>query len=156
MTILKNKSSAFATSLQRQLYQLVRSYELCDQACLAQNGVTASQGYTLLSLPQEGHLSMNDLSEAMGLAGSTMTRYVDGLVRKGLAQRKADGEDRRVVWVELTAQGEKVRGILEGAMQDFFQQVLDEIPPAERNTLLHALELVSNSIAKVFKSCCST
>ncbi len=156
MTITQNKSLAFAANLQRQLYRLVRTYELCDQACLAQNGVTASQGYTLLSLPQEGHLSMNDLSEAMGLAGSTMTRYVDGLVRKGLAQRKPDAEDRRVVRVELTKQGQKVRSILDGALQDFFKQVLDEIPPAERNTLLHALELVSHSIAKVFKSCCAS
>ncbi|MBA4380657.1 MAG: hypothetical protein C0393_08295, partial [Anaerolinea sp.] len=143
------------TSLQRQLYQLVRTYELCDQACLAQNGVTASQGYTLLSLPEEGCLSMNDLSEAMGLAGSTMTRYVDELVRKGLAHRKPDAEDRRVVRVELTERGQKVRSILESALQDFFKQVLDEIPADERSGLLHVLEQVSQAIAKVFKVCCA-
>jgi len=154
MITSQNKSFVFAARLQRQLYQLVRTYELCDQACLAQNGVTASQGYTLLSLPQEGTLSMNDLSEAMGLAGSTMTRYVDELVRKGFVQRKPDAEDRRVVRVELTNQGREVRSILEGALQDFYKQVLDEIPPDERVALLHALDLVSQAITKVFNSCC--
>ncbi len=155
MVTSQSNSLVFATSLQRQLYRLVRTYELCDQACLAQNGVTASQGYTLLSLPKEGTLSMNDLSEAMGLAGSTMTRYVDELVRKGFVQRKSDAEDRRVVRVELTKQGDKVRSILEGALQDFYRQVQDEIPPDERDGLLRALELVSQAIAKAFNSCCA-
>lgn len=150
-----NEPSAFATSLQRQLYRLVRAYELCDQACLAQNGVTASQGYTLLSLPEAGYLSMNDLSEAMRLASSTMTRYVDELVRKGLVQRRSDADDRRVVRVELTERGHEVRRTLESAMQDFFKQVLDEIQEDERPVLLRALEQVTKSIAKVFKNCCA-
>ncbi len=147
--------SVFATSLQRQLYQLVRTYELCDQACLAQNGVTASQGYTLLFLPEAGHLSMNDLSQAMGLASSTMTRYVDELVRKGLAHRRPDDEDRRVVRVELSDRGRELRCVLQSAMQDFFKQVLDEIQEKERPALLRALEQVTQAIVKVFKSCCA-
>ncbi len=155
MTTAQDKSFSFATSLQRQLYQLVRAYELCDRACLAQNGVTASQGYTLLSLPKEGYLSMNDLSDAMGLAGSTMTRNVDGLVHKGLVRRQPDAEDRRVVRVGLTERGQKARSVLEGALQDFFKQVTDEIPSDGRSTLLHALEDISQSIAKVFKRCCA-
>ncbi len=147
--------SVFATSLQRQLYQLVRTYELCDQACLTQNGVTASQGYTLLFLPEGGHLSMNDLSQAMGLASSTLTRHVDQLVRKGLAHRWPDDEDRRVVRVELTDRGRELRSMLQGAMQDFFKQVLDEIQEDERPALLRVLEQVTQAIAKVFKSCCA-
>jgi DNA-binding MarR family transcriptional regulator len=149
------ESSAFAASFQRQLHQLVRAYELCNQACLAENGVTASQGYTLLSLPQEGYLSMNDLSEAMGLASSTMTRYVDQLVEKGLAYREPDHEDRRVVRVELTERGRELRGVVESAMQEFFKQVLDELQEEERSVLLRALEQAARAIEKVFSRCCA-
>ncbi len=148
-------SSAFAVRFQRQLHQLVRSYELCNQACLAENGVTASQGYTLLSLPQEGYLSMNDLSEAMGLASSTMTRYVDQLVAKGLAHREPGAEDRRVVRVELTDQGREVRRAVESAMQEFFEQVLSEMREEEQPILLRTLEQVARAIEKVFRSCCA-
>ncbi|MBI5879041.1 MAG: MarR family transcriptional regulator [Chloroflexi bacterium] len=149
------KSSAFAASFQRELHQLVRAYELCNQACLAENGVTASQGYTLLSLPQQGYLSMNDLSEAMGLAGSTMTRYVDQLVERGLVYRESDHEDRRVVRVKLTDRGRELRRVVERAMQEFFKQVLDELREEERSALLRTIEQVARAIEKVFRICCA-
>lgn len=97
--------NTFAADAQRLIYTLVKSYETCDRVCLTQFGVTSSQGYTLLALPRQGHLSMNELSEAMGVANSTMTRMVDQLVRKGLVQRRPDDEDRRMVQVRLSEQG---------------------------------------------------
>jgi DNA-binding MarR family transcriptional regulator len=147
--------SEFASRVQRLIYQLVRSCELCDRVCLTQHGVTASQGYTLLALPQERSVSMNELSETMGLASSTMTRMVDQLFSKGFVSRGPDHEDRRVVRVELTAQGQQVRRTLEKAQQDLLQAALDDIPEDERSTILHALERVTTSLTKAVKSCCA-
>jgi DNA-binding MarR family transcriptional regulator len=146
----------FAAHLQRQLYQLVRAYELCDRACLTQNGVTTSQGYTLLAFPEDGCLTMNELSDTMNLSNSTMTRMVDQLVQKGLVRRKADESDRRIVLVELTDQGQATRDTLEKALQGLFGQILDGIPADERPLILHALEQVTRSVAQVLdtNNCC--
>ncbi len=144
----RDEPRTFAASLQRQLYQLVKAYELCDQACLVQNGVTASQGYTLLSLPEEGNLTMNELSAAMELANSTMTRLVDQLVQKELASRKPDDEDRRIVRVELTGQGREMRHTLEQALENCFRQVLTEIQEDECLVILHALQQVTRLVVK--------
>ncbi len=144
----------FALTLQRLIDKLVRNCELCDRLCLAQHGVTASQGYTLLALPQAGHVSMNELSGAMGLANSTMTRMVDQLVSKGLVSRGPDEDDRRIVRVCLTTQGQQVRRLLAKAQQDFFQAVLDEIREDERPAILYALEQVTQSLAKALNTCC--
>jgi DNA-binding MarR family transcriptional regulator len=149
----QDEQSSFAARVQRQLYQLVRNYELCDQVCLAQHGVTASQGYTLLSLPQEGALTMNELSEAMEVASSTMTRMVDQLVSKGLVHRRPDKEDRRIVRVQLTAQGQVIRRTLDKALQEFFKQALEAIPEDERPAILHALEQVTKPIVKALEAC---
>ncbi len=138
--------TSFALRLQQQLRRLVRLYELCDRTCLSSHQVTAAQGYTLLALRPGQEISMNDLSEAMGLANSTMTRTVDGLVKKGLVQRKPDEEDRRVVRVWLTARGVDVRQTLEDSLQGFFKGALGELRVTERSTVLQAMEKVVTSL----------
>lgn len=150
-----NQVSAFAVQLQRLLYRLVKNCNLCDQTCIGQFGVTASQGYTLLALPQEGSVSMNELSETMGLANSTMTRMADQLVDKGLILRQPDEEDRRVVRVGLTGQGREVRVALEQTSQEFFKQVLGEIQADERLAMLQALEKVNGALTNAMRACIS-
>jgi DNA-binding MarR family transcriptional regulator len=151
--VSQNESGVFAALLQRQLDKLVRVYALCDQACSALNGLTAAQSYSLLSLPEKGYLTMNDLSETMELANSTMTRMVDQLVQKGLVRRKPDAEDRRIVLVGLTDQGRVVRATLEQVLQDFFGQVAAGFPDEERHVMLRSLERVTALLQEALKSC---
>lgn len=146
--------SVFARGLQQQIYRLVRNYEFCDRECLGQHGVTASQGYTLLSVPHEGNLSMSELSEAMELATSTMTRMVDQLVSKGLVTRRPDDEDRRVVRIALTLRGQEVRLALAEELERFFEQVLAEVPTNRRSTILDALEEVNRLMSRLVKASC--
>ncbi|MCQ3930635.1 MAG: hypothetical protein DPW16_09250 [Chloroflexi bacterium] len=150
----QDESSVFASLLQHHLSQLVRAYEICDQVCSTMNGVTPAQGYTLLSLPEKGYLSMNDLSETMELAKSTMTRMVDQLVEKELVRRKPDAEDRRIVLVGLTNQGRTVRATLEKALQDFFRQVEAGLQEDERHLILRSLERITGLVKDVLKNCC--
>jgi DNA-binding MarR family transcriptional regulator len=151
-----DETISFAAALQRQIYELVRAHELCDRACLAQNGVTAAQGYTLLAFPEQDGLTMNALSDQMRLSNSTMTRMIDQLVQKGFVLRRPDDEDRRVVRVELTDQGREIRSTLEQSLRDLFSLVLNEIDEAERPLILHALEQVTRSVVSVLslKNCC--
>ena len=146
--------NTFAINLQQQIYRLVREYELCDQMCMGQYRVTASQGYTILTLPESESMTMNALSEAMGLANSTMTRMVDQLVDKGFVRRTTDDEDRRVVCVSLTAQGQETWRNLEQAQQYFFGLVLTEISQDERHDILQVLERIVVAIEKVRKNGC--
>lgn len=144
----------FAINLQHQVYHLVREYELCDQMCMGQYSVTASQGYTMLTLPESDSITMNALSESMGLANSTMTRMVDQLVEKGYVRRTTDDGDRRVVRVSLTSQGQETRRNLDQALQYFFGLVLTEIPQEEQHVFLQVLERVVAAIEKVRKNGC--
>jgi len=53
--------------------------------------------------------SMSDLSLELGLPPSSVTGIVDRLVAAGKVQRDSDPDDRRVVRVSLTAQGQRDR-----------------------------------------------
>jgi DNA-binding MarR family transcriptional regulator len=145
----------FAIQLQRHLSELVKAYELCDQGCVAQSGVTAAQGYTLLSLPETDYLPMNQLSDTMHVATSTMTRMIDQLVQKGLVCRQSDQEDRRVVLVGLTEQGREVQSSLEQTLHDFFSQVAAHVEENQRGLMLHTLEQITELVtALATNHCC--
>ena len=144
----------FSSHIQQLTYQLVRYQGICDRFLLEQLGVTSAQAYTLLAFPQTASLTMNDLSETMGLANSTMTRTVDQLVQKGFVEREPDSEDRRIVRVRLSGQGQKTQSIVKGVLQDFFEQALSDIPEGEREAVLQSLESVNRAIANGLTSCC--
>lgn len=145
---------AVTRTMQREMYKLLRSFESCDQQCLVQFGITASQGYTLVSFPEQSMISMNELSQTMGLANSTMTRMVDHLVAKGLVYRQQDYEDRRVVRVALTPQGQELRHTLEEARQAMMGEVLSDIQEEYWPGIIQTLVKLNAAVEKAMRSCC--
>lgn len=141
-------TAAYVGSVQRLLYELARLMERCDELCLAQHGITVSQGYGVLSLPEDGDLVMNALSDAMGVAGSTATRLIDQLVRKGLVTRTHDPKDRRIVRVALTRKGQTLRRELAKASAACFTHAFAEVPESERPTIVRVLESITQSLAE--------
>lgn len=65
----------------------------------------------LLLISEDDRLRMRELARRLGGSFSNATVLVDRLVERGLVERLADPQDRRVVLVRVS---EKGRGILEG------------------------------------------
>lgn len=149
-------SSGKVDQLQQLINEITRYYSICDHFCTEQLGITASQGYTLLAMPEADSITMNELSAKMKLATSTMTRMVDQLIQKRMMERQTDPEDRRVVRVNLTESGCGVKIKLKEIMQDVYSQVLGGIPIEEQDILLGSLEMLNKSIVKVIQSCCGS
>ena len=156
-TVKQDVVSDVADAMQRHLYKLLRSLEFCDQHCLAQFGITASQGYALLAIPMGCDTSMNELSRVMRLAKSTMTRMVDNLVTKDLVQRRQrwqNDQDRRYVRLTLTARGEQLQRALKEARRELQRQVLEELQKGDRPAILDALEKLNDAVEKTMQGCC--
>jgi DNA-binding MarR family transcriptional regulator len=151
--VVEKEKDTFSREVVGLLYRLKGDLEACDEVCLAHCGVTASQGYTLLALPSSGSLSMNELSESMNLAGSTMTRMLDNLVKKGLAFREHDEADRRIVRVGLTIEGQKLQKAFSGDKQAIGKAVLSNIQPGDQRTVLGAMKKLSEAIRAVVAQC---
>jgi len=140
-----------AARLQQTIYEIIRYTEVINQHYMEPHGVTVTQGYTLLAFPLNDNISMSALSDKLGLANSTVTRMVDQLVSKGLVRREPDPEDRRVVQVGLTAQGQGLHQALAADFQHFFSMVLAEIPLDQQTPIIDSLELVTQLIIKVME-----
>ena len=67
---------------------------------------------------------------------NTVTDVVDALERKGLARRRRDDADRRVVRVELTEAGQEAARAVTRGVLDVYRAYLSALTVEEQETLL--------------------
>src|ERR1700682_4381043 len=73
---------------------------------LAQHGLTSAQWGPLMRMRISSGSTVAELARWMQVDAGAMTRLLDRLEKKGLCKRVRSTEDRRVVQVELTREGE--------------------------------------------------
>jgi len=88
--------------VQRTAKALNRAF---DQA-LAEAGGSLPTWLILLSLKTRRWETQRELAAAVGIEGATLTHHLEGLERHGLVERSRDPDNRRVMRVELTGEGE--------------------------------------------------
>ena len=135
-----------ANRLHRVLGDLLRRYQLRDRDEICCHGVSVSQCYTLEALHEHGEMRMGELAARMNLKISSMTRVVDQLVRRRLARRRVDSSDRRVCFVSISAQGERLSETIRAELLELQRQVLAGVEPASREAVIQALQLLSQAV----------
>jgi DNA-binding MarR family transcriptional regulator len=98
------------------------------RAVAEQYGVTGSQLLVLKMLEPRGQLSLSELSGRIRAKNSTVTGIIDRMERDGLVQRRRSGEDRRVVYIELTAKGRKLGVDAKVDPMQLFRALLEDLP----------------------------
>jgi MarR family 2-MHQ and catechol resistance regulon transcriptional repressor len=130
------------------IYQLIRSLENSDRSTCACYGVTPLQTLVLFDIAQKQPLGMQQLSQKMQLAVSTISRVVDKLVERGLISRQEDKNDRRAVLCSLTTNGQRVTQQLRDCYNGFFDQLVNNISPADLNGFLRGLRIMVQQLQK--------
>lgn len=103
-----------------KLRRAVNVLSLVEGRVLLDAGLTESQFGVLEALLHLGPLCQRELADKVLKSAGNMTTVVDNLERRDLVQRRRDGDDRRVVTVHLTLQGERLVGAV-------FPKVVDAI-----------------------------
>ncbi|MBE0467003.1 MAG: MarR family transcriptional regulator [Candidatus Desulforudis sp.] len=92
--------------------------------------MTQSQFAVCKLVKQHGRLSVSELAESLGVSLSAVTVTADKLCRAGLLERRRDSEDRRVVWLMLTGEGDRavseILEILHRTLKRSFERLPDE------------------------------
>ncbi|MDX6595294.1 MAG: hypothetical protein QOI72_676, partial [Solirubrobacterales bacterium] len=81
-----------------------------------------------------------DLAEVFGVSVPSMSRAVDGLVKKRLATRVEDPDDRRVRQVRITAKGKDLVETLVAVRQTGFEAFASTLDAAQRRKLDAAVD----------------
>ncbi len=111
---------------------------------IEESGLSMTQSKALLELGGLGEASearqVGDLAEALGVSVPSMSRAVDGLVKKRLATRVEDPDDRRVRRVAITAGGKKLVDTLTVVRQAGMETFAASLTAAQRRKLDAAVD----------------
>lgn len=135
-----------AQQLNNLLIDLVKRYQYRDRSQICCFGLSVSQCYALMTIREQGTLSMRELAAKLYLTISTMTRIVDQLVKKRLVLRRTDPKDRRMVLVEATEEGKEVLNQINEAMLLTQKAILSKLSPQEREVVIKALMELSQAV----------
>jgi DNA-binding MarR family transcriptional regulator len=88
-------------------------------------------------------------SEKFDLPDAELRCIVDGLIKKDLIQRIKDPEDSRISLLSLTPMGQKKLDEIRSFLEQTHHQVLRQMAPEQRKTLLINLDLLKASMEAV-------
>jgi DNA-binding MarR family transcriptional regulator len=121
-----------------------------------ESGLTFSQMKVLVELEaaDEDARTVTALSEELGISTASASRAADGLVRKKLATRVEDPDDRRVRRLALTAKGRQLADRIISARLAGLEGFADSLAPDERQKLEAALDalLERPEIAEIYRN----
>jgi DNA-binding MarR family transcriptional regulator len=141
--------------LDRLTRRLQRNLECCDRALVTCCGLTVSQAHALLTLQEAGAITMNDFAGAMRLHGTTMTRMADALVEKGLVERQPAPEDRRIVRVVLSTQGQATAERVQQSKRQLLAEAFTGYTESEETAIVQMLDRLTTTVEKLANDCCA-
>lgn len=122
---------------QKQLLQTLSRPEIA---------LTMPQMVTLFAIRAAGTCRMSELADVTQQSAGTLTGIVDRLIDDNLVARVRDIEDRRVVQVTLTPQGEERLSRVEGVRREEMGRMLEQFSEGQLADLEGLLRLLVASI----------
>lgn len=105
-------------------------------------GVTPVQYAALQAVGLQPGMDQRTLARTIGFDTSTIAGVIDRLEARGLMQRNASAQDRRVRLLTLTAAGGTLLAALVPAMLQAQQRILSPLPEAERGEFMRMLAVL--------------
>ena len=103
----------------------------------------------LVLFGDERYLTAKSIAHKMNVVKSRVSKIIDGLIKKKLIQRISDPEDSRVKLLSLIPEGQKKVNEINGFMGDIYGQVLAQMAPDQRATMLTNLDMLKASMEAV-------
>ena len=103
-------------------------------------GVTVAEWVLMQELQQTGPVSPSDLAERLGMTRGAISKLVERLRSKELAERRVSADDRRYQTVVLTARGRKLVPVLARLADDNDREFFGDLAPSQTAMLLSLLQ----------------
>ncbi len=100
----------------------------------------------IFRLFKQGSMTQVEIAALMMRDKTTITRRIDGLVKKQLVERNPDPNDRRCFRIELTEAGHRALEVMIPLVRDFQQEVLSDIPDEEKAITIKTLKHISDKL----------
>ena len=142
----------------RAYRQRMRRFRRMLAACLEEDcsalEVSVPQCDALLEIEARGETTIADLSDAIRLDKSTLSRTIDTLVELGHVARSPDPSDRRYNLLTLTPEGRAACERINATSDESARSVFNEIPPEEQLAALDGFVRVVDALAAIESRSC--
>ncbi len=111
-------------------------------------GVTVSQCHMLMEIELKGEMTIKQLSLALDLDKSTLSRTADELFKSGLIERSENQEDRRYTNLRLTEKGLKISSEINTVWNKVYIDIFQHIPEEKHTNVIESFKLFSDALRK--------
>lgn len=122
------------------LRRIVRAIDLQSRRMVEVCGLTGPQLVVLREAARLRGASVSALARAASLSQPTVSGILERLEKRGLARRERSAQDRRAVFVSVTAAGERTLQEAPSLLQDRFRRELKRLEDWERTQMLSILQ----------------
>lgn len=123
----------------QSLRRIIRAVDLHSRRLKAAFELTAPQLVCLLTVAEEGPISLSFVALRMHLSPSTVVGILDRLEARGLVERTRDQQDRRVVRVTATTKGRRLARRAPSPLHDNLADSLARLPRRDQASIASAL-----------------
>jgi long-chain acyl-CoA synthetase len=103
--------------------------------------------FRVLGILAEGSSAASGLADRLAVRRPSITALIDGLVTRGLVDRRQEDTDRRRVELRLTKEGAQILADADRAVDDYLASVAAFLPSKEEAMALRSLELWGRALA---------
>ena len=151
---MKNEMTTALDPEQMPGYYIRRLHQIAVAIFLQEteaHGLTPVQYAAMSKVGITPSVDQRTLARSIGLDTSTIAGVIDRLESRGLMQRKASPEDRRVRLLSLTDEGQDLLQAVEPDMLKAQMRILQPLPAAERDEfmrMLRSLVTANNELSR--------
>ncbi|MDH5786266.1 MAG: MarR family winged helix-turn-helix transcriptional regulator [Chromatiales bacterium] len=127
---------------------LVRSLNRIWDEAFRQVGLSPAHGYLLMLVLEQPELSQKAIARELGLAPSTVTRFVDALSNRRLVERNKAKGDGREFTVRATAEGRLLQQQLQQIGMGLYQKMRQRLGDERFDKLVGDLRTAHNALSE--------
>jgi DNA-binding MarR family transcriptional regulator len=90
-------------------------------------GISMAQLHILYTLQRKGQMTMSHLAEVLNVSLSNATGLIDRIEERGFVERTRVPEDRRIVLIRVTPEGERMLGDIDALSDELLRSVLGHL-----------------------------
>jgi long-chain acyl-CoA synthetase len=116
------------------------------EVALSEVDLTLPQ-YRVLAILADGNEAASGLAERLAVRPPSITAIIDGLVTRGLVDRRHEDSDRRRVSLRITDEGSRMVAEADRAVDEQLNSIAAHLSNKDRGTALRSLELWGRALA---------
>ncbi|WP_029688559.1 MarR family transcriptional regulator [Thermoanaerobacter sp. A7A] len=136
----------YIDNLEMFLREINHILNLYTRSYLNEKNITMARFWVMNKLSADNPITMKELQRRLLLAPATLTGLVDNLVSDGLVERWRDETDRRLVYLKLTQEGDKLLKEILQYRTSILANILKKIEGLDVERLNRDLRLIWNHL----------